>query len=617
MPGLKARQLTPLHKQVTLQDSDYAYIDSKGNRFLCIHDETHVRNSLAQFAKTPFENDADKQQAMKKICQVCSAYKITSTMCANLSAELTTKKRNDLNDSDFAYIDSEGNRKLPIHDSAHVSAALARFNQTDFDNAQDKASALKKVCAAAKSFNIQSDLCSNGACELPAKGHHLYNFIQLVDRALTAAEDDGVSYGDNGLPTQIELMRTGTWEYSFDEPVVLTVDVFNDMIANFYGKVRKGIALDCDHDQKAATGWLSSMETRLNADGTTSLMAGIDWTPLGAQLLKDKIYKFFSPEWWTIYVDPETAAEIPNVLTGGALTNRPLMKKLDPLVASENKGLTKASATPTIFIEKENLENKETRNRKAQDNMAQKKADDNIVENGPEMNEDNAQGTLDLDAATAKDPADRSPEEQALVDAHDTTVPEVDPAVAKTVDTDGDGEMEPTPDADNDPEENTADEKGKTTPMKEKKELKANEMVVDKAYMANIEKMANEGMKAAEELKAARIEKKIGGLIASESNKSGKFGPAVANELAGFYKTLSDEQVKSFDALVTKLPALNLFSEIGSSEDTTISGNSLGQIDKLAKELVASEKIDYSTATKRVLDSHPELASAHETEVKK
>src|SRR3954452_25131010 len=47
-------------------------------------------------------------------------------------APLTAKERAQLADSAFAYIDSRGARRLPIHDAAHVRNALARFDQVAF-----------------------------------------------------------------------------------------------------------------------------------------------------------------------------------------------------------------------------------------------------------------------------------------------------------------------------------------------------------------------------------------------------------------------------------------------------------------------------------------------------
>ena len=69
--------------------------------------------------------------------------------------ELSTDSRNDLEDSKFAYIDSEGGRHLPIHDASHVRNALARFNQTKFESASAKAKAHAKIVAAAKKFGVE------------------------------------------------------------------------------------------------------------------------------------------------------------------------------------------------------------------------------------------------------------------------------------------------------------------------------------------------------------------------------------------------------------------------------------------------------------------------------
>jgi class 3 adenylate cyclase len=69
-------------------------------------------------------------------------------------ARLSARERAQLPDRAFAYIDSEGNRRLPIHDAAHVRAALGRFNQVAFedDGARDRARA--RLLRAAKKHGI-------------------------------------------------------------------------------------------------------------------------------------------------------------------------------------------------------------------------------------------------------------------------------------------------------------------------------------------------------------------------------------------------------------------------------------------------------------------------------
>ena len=81
-------------------------------------------------------------------------------------AKISSKSKNDLPDSDFAYIQPGGKkdasgkttprslRHLPIPDAAHVRNALARLGQTDISPEAKKA-ALRKIKAAAKKFGIK------------------------------------------------------------------------------------------------------------------------------------------------------------------------------------------------------------------------------------------------------------------------------------------------------------------------------------------------------------------------------------------------------------------------------------------------------------------------------
>ena len=81
-------------------------------------------------------------------------------------AKMSSKQKNDLPDSDFAYIQPGGKkdasgktvprslRHLPIPDAAHVRNALARLDQTDI-SAEAKKAALRKIKTAAKKFGIK------------------------------------------------------------------------------------------------------------------------------------------------------------------------------------------------------------------------------------------------------------------------------------------------------------------------------------------------------------------------------------------------------------------------------------------------------------------------------
>jgi hypothetical protein len=78
-------------------------------------------------------------------------------------AQLDADDREKLNDSEFAYVDRDGEGHLPINDEAHVRNAIARFNQTDFESASAKESARKKILSAARRYGIEVDEDDNVA----------------------------------------------------------------------------------------------------------------------------------------------------------------------------------------------------------------------------------------------------------------------------------------------------------------------------------------------------------------------------------------------------------------------------------------------------------------------
>lgn len=67
---------------------------------------------------------------------------------------LGAKERAQLPDSAFAYIDSRGRRRLPIHDAAHVRNALARFSQVAFEDEDARDRARGRLLRAAKKHGI-------------------------------------------------------------------------------------------------------------------------------------------------------------------------------------------------------------------------------------------------------------------------------------------------------------------------------------------------------------------------------------------------------------------------------------------------------------------------------
>ena len=70
---------------------------------------------------------------------------------------LTAKQRAKLPNSAFAYIDSDGRRRLPIHDAAHVRNALARFGQVALEDDEARDRARSRLLRAAKKARDHAD----------------------------------------------------------------------------------------------------------------------------------------------------------------------------------------------------------------------------------------------------------------------------------------------------------------------------------------------------------------------------------------------------------------------------------------------------------------------------
>ncbi|MGI9030794.1 MAG: adenylate/guanylate cyclase domain-containing protein [Ilumatobacteraceae bacterium] len=69
-------------------------------------------------------------------------------------ARLNPSERAELPDRAFAYVDRRGQRRLPIHDAAHVRNALARFGRVAFDDESARTTARTRLLRAAQRFRI-------------------------------------------------------------------------------------------------------------------------------------------------------------------------------------------------------------------------------------------------------------------------------------------------------------------------------------------------------------------------------------------------------------------------------------------------------------------------------
>ena len=85
-------------------------------------------------------------------------------------ARLKPTERAGLPDRAFAHVDSEGRRRLPIHDAAHVRNALARFGQVGFESDAARERARKRLLQAASAIASCRSDSSPASCNRRAPG---------------------------------------------------------------------------------------------------------------------------------------------------------------------------------------------------------------------------------------------------------------------------------------------------------------------------------------------------------------------------------------------------------------------------------------------------------------
>jgi phage I-like protein len=152
----------------------------------------------------------------------------------------------------------------------------------------------------------------------------MYRASYLVDLS-------GIEFDEAG--TWIQAMPLGSYEHPIHGTIDITPERVKQFAANVKAKVR-GQDLDIDYDHKSkrddASGWVKDADAR-----TDGLWLFVEWTKEGFQKLRDKAYKYFSPEFQDEWTNPANKQKYTDVLFGGALTNRPFLKGILPINLSE------------------------------------------------------------------------------------------------------------------------------------------------------------------------------------------------------------------------------------------------------------------------------------------
>lgn len=193
--------------------------------------------------------------------------------------------------------------------------------------------------------NINDDILGALASALDVETSQLR---ELKNRGLSTSEMPAFysAYSSNRLFNSFTFADTPEWIPYLPLPGIFTHPTFGKVeitsqgnrlfVSNFNeGIYQARIPIDAEHETKlsGAMGWI--VELRQNANG--SVDARVEWTKRGIAMIEDDRFRFFSPEWFTIWRDPANNKVHENVAIGGALTTRPFFKEkaLRPLIANE------------------------------------------------------------------------------------------------------------------------------------------------------------------------------------------------------------------------------------------------------------------------------------------
>jgi phage I-like protein len=389
--------------------------------------------------------------------------------------------------------------------------------------------------------------------------HQRIAFVQLFGEGASFAEQ-----------TEIQVVPTGEWSHPVYGEMEITPDHIAEFVQNFKDKVRLDIPITAGHDngggggELRAIGWFRELIDR----GVKGLSAFVEWTDEGKQLIASGAFKYFSPEFYEEYSDPQTGEKRGHVLVGGALTNKPYFKELKPVAAFSE---------PDIM-------------RQFTDDM-------------------------NLKDILSKKPADLSAEEKAFVQEHKSELDASQTEDFKSV------LEEPTDETKDAPKDEPKDApKDEPAPKDDKVDAseKGKFIQMSEAEATALRTAANQGAKAFAEVERMKINDEVKKLVFSAGNAESRILPKQQDATVALMLSMSEAQRKDFRTFLTGLPKLDqkLFSEIGDDgKDRDGSVESIfSEIKSLAdaKIVASAGKLDFARALVQVYSEKPELKTAYE-----
>ncbi|WP_425005779.1 phage protease [Mycolicibacterium sp. S3B2] len=394
-------------------------------------------------------------------------------------------------------------------------------------------------------------------------------------------------------PTEIELLRTGTWHTPWHGDFEITLADLHEFAANF----TKGVGLVADDPKMPinyaheswdkAAAW--APKVRVDEDRESLVAYDIEWTDKAVEALRAGEWRYISPEFnprgWP-WEDPESEFEfVENVITGAALTNIPLFKKLKPIMASRVPSKPKKADVTSGDGEKHN------------------------------------QGEpMKLEDILAKQVSDRTEEENTFLTDHQADLTDEQKAQVETEVSDAEAEAKAQ--ADKEAAEKAAAEQAE----KEKAEAEAKAAEEQKKVEASalkgytrerieqLEADAKDGREAREILRLKEAEEIVGKAVKAGQVKSGDKDAWVTQLLA----SCGDDR-KGLEALLASLPTNQALGKELGDAGADASRDAADEVHNRVVKLQADARAEgktksYAQARKEVLAADKELKAQFEQE---
>lgn len=382
---------------------------------------------------------------------------------------------------------------------------------------------------------------------MPSKHFYSVNTVQL--------NEEGTSI--------VEVLRAGIIR---DRGLKITKEMLVDFVRHFKENVYgTELQVNFGHNREGeAGGWIKDLF--LDPADDNRLMSRIDWTPLGIEKLKNKLYKFVSAEFADRFPDYQTGEIKKNVFSGLALTNVPALKGQYPIALSEDIHLTNFNYTMfKTFITKLNeraivsKEDKELAHslfaELSEEEQAEQKPEMDAVEAKPEVDEAKVAEEAEAKAAAEKAEAEKAEAERVAAEEAAKVVP--------------------------------------TTEALSEQFVKVNKLAEEQAMKIK---------ELSEKLELKELSESFEATYMLSENRKVGFQKESKEEVVSFLMELSEAQREKFKKIINDVRSVDL-SVRGSTDSVVLSGDLESKIVALSEQLLKEGKAKNITEAQKMATS--------------